>query len=522
VSERRSDHLSEEQLALYQDGALPASEASHLEACAACSGRLRDLAVAGAAYREYLTSIQAAAPPSPPRPWHSLDSLIAEHEAARSRHAWRWWMVPALGAAVCVGVVIGLLVRRPGPAPSIPANELLARSAAMELPVNRSIALRVHGRSVVRPAVLLSSSTERDPDLTHLAMLFDEARYSWREPLSARSFEDWRAGLREKRDSVTVVHSGDPERAYRVRTETATGVLRSATLTLRAKDLRPTQGAFEFQGEQPVEIEEAGAAPPPETSQLRTVEPKLEPKAVAAYTPASPEDTLHVLAALNEIGADVGEPIEIAEDAQHQVLVRASGLTPERARQVAAVLESLPHVKMVLSAGNGSPLSARPTLTERSSTGMPRTLRQKFEDSLGGAVALQEVTDRVLEASGLAVAQAHALEVLATKFPPQTEAGLAEADSGLLRRLRQGHLMALDDLTARIAAGLEAILPAPGPPGATRPPELMAAVQQADDSLNRLLAGSYSESSGEALLNGLAVQLRNLRQTIELQKERGR
>jgi hypothetical protein len=229
-----------------------------------------------------------------------------------------------------------------------------------------------------------------------------------------------------------------------------------------------------------------------------------------------------VLAALNEIGADVGEPIEVSDDAQHQVLVRASGLTPERARQVAAVLESLPHVKIVLNAENGGSLSSRPAITERSSAGMPRTLRQKFEDSLGGAVALQEATDRILEASGLAVAQTHALEVLVTKFPPQTEAVLAEVDRALLRRLRQGHVTALDDLTARIATGLEPILPAPAPPAATPPPELMVAVQQVDDSLNHLLAGSYSESSGEALLSGLAAQLRNLRRTIEFQKERGR
>jgi hypothetical protein len=392
----------------------------------------------------------------------------------------------------------------------------------MELPVNRSISLRFHGRALVRPAVLLSTSAERDPNLAHLALLFEKARYNWGEPLSARSFQDWRAGLRERRDTVTVIHAGDPERAYRVRTETAAGVLHSATLTLRARDLRPTQGAFEFAGEEPVEMEEAGSAPHPELLQPRPAEPKLEPKAVAADTPASPADTLHVLAALNEIGADVGEPIEVSEDARHQVLVRASGLTAERARQVAAVLESLPHVKIVLNAENGGPLSSRPTITERSFAGMPRTLRQKFEDRLGGVVGLQEATDRILEASGLAVAQAHALEVLATKFPPQTEEGLAEVDRALLHRLRQGHVTALDDLTARIRAGLEPILPAPGPPAATPPPELMVAIQQVDDSLNRLLAGSYSESSGEALLSGLAAQLRNLRRTIEFQKERGR
>jgi anti-sigma factor RsiW len=62
VSKRRSDHLSEEQLAQFQDGRLPAREVSHLEACSECSARLSDLEAADAAYREYLASAPALPP----------------------------------------------------------------------------------------------------------------------------------------------------------------------------------------------------------------------------------------------------------------------------------------------------------------------------------------------------------------------------------------------------------------------------------------------------------------------------
>ena len=138
-------------------------------------------------------------------------------------------------------------------------------------------------------------------------------------------------------------------------------------------------------------------------------------------------------------------------------------------------------------------------------------------------MAFQEVSDRVLEASGLALARAHALELLATNFPPQAEAGLAEADRELIGRLRQGHLAALDDLRARMAKDLEAILPpVPPPDGRGSELDLVAATRQLDDSLNRLLAGSYSEPSGQALLNGQAGQLANLGRIIELRKESGR
>ena len=520
--ERRANHLSEEQLAQFQDGRLPAWEASHLEACCECGARLRDLGAASAAYREYLVSMQGPAIPPTPRPWRSLDSLIAEHETRRSRRAWRWWMVPALGTAIGFCIVIGVAVHRTGPPPSIQANELLGRSATVELPTNRMISLRVSGRPVLRPAVLLSNSAERDSDLAHLAMLFDEAGYSWQEPLSARSFQAWRGGLGEKRDSVSAVHSGGSEPAYRVRTETTTGVLHSASLILRGTDLHATQGAFEFAGEEPVDMEESDAAAPSQHLQQPPVERRLEPKPVRSETPASPADRLHVLAALNRIGADVGEPIEITEDTGHQVLIRAAGLSPERARQVAEVLEPLPHVRIVNGAPDGTPSSAKAASVERSSSGIPGRLRQRFENRLGGAVAFQEATDRVLEASGLAVARAHALDVLAVQFPPQTEAGLAEADRVTLRHLRQVHLAALDDLTARIASDLEALLPKPVPDVGKQLSELVAAAQQLDDSLNRLLAGSYSEPLGESLVSDSARQMAELRRIIDLRKERGR
>jgi hypothetical protein len=137
-------------------------------------------------------------------------------------------------------------------------------------------------------------------------------------------------------------------------------------------------------------------------------------------------------------------------------------------------------------------------------------------------VAFQEATDRVLEASGLAVARAHALELLASKFPPPTEAGLAEADRATLRHLRQVHLAAIDDLMARIATDLEALLPKPAPDVGKQLSELVAAAQQLDDSLNRLLAGSYSEPLGDSLLSDSARQMADLRRIIDLRKERGR
>jgi hypothetical protein len=519
MSERRSHHLSEEQLAQGQDGRLPEREAIHLETCEECSHRLRDLQLAAAAYRTYLDSLRSPALPPPPQPWRPLDSLIAGSRAAGPRRVWGWRPVPAWAAAICLAVAIGLLPRRPSPPPAPRVSELLFRSAALELPDHGMVSLSVHGRPLVRPAVLVSGSAERDPEMAHLAMVFAQARYSWRDPLSARSFQSWRSGLREKRDNVTVIHGGDAEPAYRIRTDTPNGILRSAALTLQGRDLRPTRGAFQFEGEEPLEMEESGAAPPAVSRRTPSAS-KREPASLE--TPASPADTLHVLAALDAIGADVGEPIEISENSAHQVLVLATGLTRDRLQQVAAVLKPLAHVKLTVAdaTADAPPDTAQTGAPDRSSAGMPGSLREQFEDRLGGAIALQEMTDRVLEASGLAVARAHALEVLAAKFPPRVEASLSDPDRALLRRLKQAHLSAMRDLAARLQSDFGRLV-APGLATAeASSPDLVVAAQQVDDSLNRLLAGSYSEPTGKALLKSLGGQLAHFRQAIALQSER--
>src|SRR5438477_9850623 len=189
----RKRHLSEEELVRFQDGELCPRAAGHLEWCAECKGRLRDLETALAVYTEYRNSLRSPDPAPIPKPWRSLAALQAESEARHRRHPWRWWRIPAWAAAVCAVVATVTILRHPAERAIPPANQLLARSAAAEMAANRKIAMRLHGRTVVRPAVLTSGSPERDADLNHVAGLFAQARYSWRDPLNARSFQSWRS-----------------------------------------------------------------------------------------------------------------------------------------------------------------------------------------------------------------------------------------------------------------------------------------------------------------------------------------
>jgi hypothetical protein len=442
-----------------------------------------------------------------------------------------WWPAAAGAVALCVLVILLLLPYRPSAQATRQTNELLSRSVAAPEPEGRLISMQFHGESVIRPAVLRAdSATDGDSVLAQLEVAFTSANYSWREPLSARSFQVWRGSLPNKRDTVSVLNRQGEKQGYRVRTDSSTGRLRSVSLTLRAEDLRPTNGTFAFEREGTVESTEV----PAHASQT----PRSQTNAVAQYpaeTLATPEDTLRVLAALNEIGADVGDPISISEDSQRRhVVVRARGLGAERRQQVAQALHGLPRVVLnfdPLPSGSSLVPSRRPEEIEATSSSIPDALRRQFEERAGGAIRLQKITDAALEFSSLILARTHAMQLLAEKFPPSIEARLAGPHRALLDQLRHRHLSALASLTTRIRTTLTPLLPSSTGAQLSRTrrrdsewswqsevPSLVAVAAEADTFLNRLLAGSYAQPSGEEMITGLEAQVERLEQVIQSQQ----
>ncbi len=522
----RLAHLSDEELAGYRDGESSPADTAHLKTCAACAGRLRDLDLATAAYAEYRDSIRGPQLPPAPAPWPRLDQLVADHRARRRRRLLQWWL-PALAAAVSLVVLVvgglgtnGETSRR--------ASQLLERAARVSMPPGRTISMRIRGRTLIRPAVLTGDAGDgSDPELTRVEKLFQAAHYGWREPLSPRTFQAWRGVQRNRTDSVSMIARAGGQRMYRVRTAAPTGVLRAASLILRAEDLRPSGADFEFESEDAVSMEEAAA-----TMMPTPVSPLAASKEVPVETPVGPADTLHVLAALDEIGADAGEPIEVTQDAaRRHVVVRAGGLSAERRQAVLTAMAAVPRVAVDFQSQARHAAPSQAPTTQTYSSSIPPQFRQRFEERLGGPVALQEITDRVLEASAQNLARAHAMQVLALDFPPETEAGMNSGDRRLLRQLRRRHAGELERLGQQIRDALKPLLDAhdaapraagdngSGPVWQAGVPTLVASAQETDQLLNHLLAGSYSQSSGEEMLGGLTAALSRLERAVEAQSK---
>lgn len=526
MSSDRTVHLSDEQLSQFEDGELGEHEARHVAACPDCSKRLEALRTATRAYIEYRDSIRRPQLPRPPKHWPSLSELVEQHQAKRRWRTVRWWPIAATAAACAVVVLV--VMYQASERPSARATELLGRSAVVDLPPQRSIAVRLRGQTLIRPAVLTeSTTTDVESGFSEVRSVFIAAHYSWQEPLSARSFQAWRGGLKHKRDSVSIVRGPNDVESYRVRTDAPDSVLQSASLTLRRRDLRPTSASFAFKevgavevGEMPVAVGK-GTASPPSVPQGK---PVLE-------TPAGPGDTLRVLAALNGIGADVGEPIDVSLDAQHgHVLVRSQGVTAEREQQITHALSHLPHVKLEFSSSGAVGRGTVPDPAEKYSTSVPTPLRTELESKFGSPIALQEVTDHVLDRSASMLAQAHALEVLAVTFPPDMEKKLVAADRALLQSLRENHISELEHLIVQIREDLKPLLSVPLQkldPSTAREWQreartLMADAQEADKLLNQLLAGSYSRSAGDQMLRTLPAKLGQLSSAVRLQRNADR
>ena len=528
-------HLSDEDLLRFEDGELPEKLTqnieAHLQRCPACQNRLQQLQDGILAYHDYREQVLQRSLPLPTTEWPSLRPQL---EALDERKKRKKFLIPPKffwAAAACACALLALYQFAGRRTDQEQMQQLLTQSAALPPPPPQTrLLLTVQGRRWLRPAVLRPgerSSPVAAADRStsdHLQTLFIKANYSWEDPLSARSFARWRDQLPEKQDQVTTIRDeSGAKRFYRLQTKTAASLLHTASLTLRADTSRTVKAFFGFAGKEDVEMEEQEPEEKIQTRASVRNTPAASPK--TTETLATPEDMLQVLAALNAIGADE-DPIDVNFDPLRQhVVVSGIGLSPARQSEVKDALQDAPHTLVRFGAG-------LPTGTGRRSNPNPDTysantasaFRRRLEEKAGGASSLQLITDRALEASNRLFAQAHALLVLAQKFPPAVEGQLGPSGQGTLRTLRQRHAFALQQTTLQLGEALKPLLESSSATGEfldnqiwqKKAVELFETARNLDARVSRLLTG-YSEETGEGDLRQLPNDLEKVEQLARTQ-----
>jgi hypothetical protein len=380
------------------------------------------------------------------------------------------------------------------------AAELLRKASAVPFSSepNRRIQVKSRHRTLTRPALLAPVTASEGADLKQI---FDAARFSWEEPLSAKSFAAWHDQLLEKRDEVRSVDQDESAgvAVYVIKTSTLTSTLRNATLTLRARDLRPMREMLEFTSDtvEITDMPEASGSEVAGTSARSGSRPAGAPARVMApgnvVSPVRQE--LQVFMALHRIRADLGEPIEIRQSGS-ELLVIGTGLAATRKEQLKAALAEISGVEVRFDEAAANARANNTPADRAASATAPK--QSRLEALLGGRESAEDFTNHALDASDAVMARVHALRALARAFPPEVQSGLAAEDSGLIKTLRDDHAAALEQRIGDLQQILKPVITQPGAGPATAPApnwqsaaeSLFVAAQQLDESLNAALAGA--------------------------------
>jgi len=490
-----SGHPDDGLLLRYLDGELRGRETrrvrAHLEACWQCRCEREALEATVGDCVEYRRKVLGAGLPEPPQPWIDLYTAMNRQDARAEKLAgglgawlgigagWRW-AAAVVAAALAVAVVYRQF-ERPS---AVEAAALLnrAEAAAEAHPATPHwVRIRAGWQEYVRSFGVRRASRAAAEEAMPAGMkaLFERAHYDAGDPLSARAYAEWRDGAGEKRDRVT-----ESAGRYEIRTVVFSGELAEASLTLRAADLEPLAGKLQFRGDDSLEFSQVSEPPAPadgfavashEEVPVRPAVPS-RPAAIMPRPSASISDELEVLAALHQIGADLGDPIQVTL-ADGRVAVEGAGVAPDRQRQIHALLDANPNVAVKFSEpapGGGIPVAdgnAAPAVPPPA----PR-LEARLEALAGGHAQWEELSSRLLDANEAAMARAYALRGLAQRFPRGGAAALSAAERHTLQALAAEHVNAMAGQVEAMEIRLGPVLAGLGAPI----PESMPAAHFAD------------------------------------------
>jgi anti-sigma factor RsiW len=510
MSSLQIHHPEDDLLLRYIDGELPSRRVRqvthHLEACWQCRSEVEELQGTIADCVRYRKNVLETHLPPPPNPWPDMYREFARVDTALSAEPWmarvkrslgsplilRWGI--AVAAAIVVAVVVFQQFRE---APTVQAAALLKRAvsaADARQGTPRHILIQTRTQRMTRVIGSRQTRAAVEPLAATLKARFQAAHYDWDDPLSAKAYKGWFDGLAPaaRRDEVTTV--ADPqlpaERCYQIRTEASEGNVAAASLTLRATDLRPVEGKLEFRDREWVEFTEITEATTRDDG--RPVATNVEPPIGGAVpsrlarTPgptASISDELQVLAALHEIGADLGDPVEVTLSGE-RVVVNGVGIPAQRQKQIHDALDAIPHVEIQFTEPAAAPLPAAPAVPDAGSGGSkPAGIQARVEQQVGGRAEFERFSAQILDRNEMMMSHAYALRALAQRFPADQGAGLSPQDRQVLRDMARDDAGELSKQASGLERALNPLLTAMGGSAAMRAAATQSAWEPAAEEL---------------------------------------
>jgi hypothetical protein len=553
-------HPEDGLLLRYLDGELPHRKTrhlrKHLEACWQCRVDVEQLETTVGDCVRYRKAVLSACLPPPPNPWGDLAAEMERIEAALAgesvlaklaralsprRNPRLQWALSA-AAVLLIGIAVMQQLRQ---TPAVEAAALLKKAIAASDARPRT-GKRVRITTRTRQVTRVIGAAQPAAGETEIAQLFQAAHYDWNDPLSAKSYAAWHDGLSRRQDQVSTIQDRQaPDQSfYRINTTTSDGELVAATLKLRMTDFEAVEGRFEFRNRDWVEMTELvdrqtlPASTIAGTTGGMPRQPGMPPAPIEKATPVGQTQDgadsgfsgeLRVVAALHQVGADLGDPVEIAREGR-RVVVSGTGIPPQRQKEIHGLLDALPNV-VVRFRDPAFPASAPLVQSEpapRDAAGPTQSKYQaRIEERLGGRPQFERFSGQLLDWTDGAMARAYALRRLAQQFAPATERRMNVADRRTLRHMGRDHLAAFAQDSRQIALALTPLLSAlggtAGQPEARPEPlawqvaaeQLMASSRRVENLLAVMLGIAPADSALDSLPSQLLSALAQLRNSTE-------
>jgi hypothetical protein len=505
-------HPTQEALLRLADEDLALDEARgverHLAGCAGCRDEFLSLRETSEEILRFHQNVLKPSLPSPPRAWEP-----PRWKGTAPRVIPFPIRVAAGAAAAIAAVVLVRWMLRPVP---VSAAELLRKAEVREQAASSArhrIRIRYKNYSWTRPARLTGSAYPAPGDPAGIEAVLRQAGFPSEDPLSASAFSQWRNRLPERHDEVR----RDPE-TYVVTTSAPTGVIREASLTLRSSDLLATRATLRYRSNETLDMDEV----PADDGDLQGAQPRIPELAAPPVeprpaSPATPAEEVEVTAALHSLGADLGEPIDVARTGG-VIVISGAGLPASRQEQIRAAVSGIAGVRVVFEPGDGRRVGGG-GLPGR--TAAPPDVTNPLLDLLRAAAnSAADPGDALIDATDRAVQRAYALATLARRFPPPSETVLAASDRSVLRSIAMDHARVLSTSVGSMTGLLLRVLsPVNGAPAATSSWQetadaMVAASRDADQAIN---AATGDLDARESRLAGALARLRGLIETMQTQ-----
>ena len=566
-------HLTREQQLLYVDGELSRSAmrsaATHLQSCWACRTELEHLQQDIGVIHDAQQFVLLPSVPPPPRPWPPLEPRLAR-VALRPR--WLDWLrlapmvnlarrpVPLLTATVGLLAASAMLLWFTPP--SVSAKGILRRVSEadgnrMAPTANRYVRQKVRVTSAegssARARVGHVDSWRSEKSVYWRvaktdAVALDLQRHYQAEkvadlPLSAASYQSWSKGTGAEGEVTR--SSGALDLKFVASHPSGPEALESVSLSVRPEDWHVTQMELDFAdakfdvAEEDLSIFSRSDVPADVLAELEPPAMRPEPRALSVKAKPSPDldDTeVDVRYTLHQIGADLGEPIEVIKNSSSQIVVRAWAAPLARQELLRQLLQNKSRVQLELEPPSRNVEAAatmpQPLVPASPAEAASDTARQADDQRLakwfGDAQVQEDFTRSVLANSTGLLARLYALRQLADRWPAESERSLSTPSKAKLAAMIQENAAAAKQYGVELKLLVKPLLDdfAPASANEENSPAAMpipnwqdasATALDAAKDLDRLLRSLLTTNAASAPMSDALAQVRQGLAEIEKQ-----